>query len=477
MSFLKKKPEIVFDESGDRTPVKFSRTQKFQKPGNRVDEVAKKAKRKKIRRAVLWTILILVLGTLGFFGFRAYQSINKIFANGSGNVLDLFNGSTAKPLKGESRGRTNILLLGVGDPGHDGENLTDSILILSIDYKTNNIALFSIPRDTYVKIPGYGSNKINSANVFGENKQKGSGPALVEQTVTGSFGLPIDYYAMVNFSGLKQAVDAVGGVTVNVDNTFCDYNYPTEYKGDTSTVCFTAGPQTLNGVKALQYSRSRHSLQAGEGSDFARSKRQQKVLIGLKEKLQSTNTTYNPKTVLNLLTVLGNNVKTDFQLADFARLYDIAKKVDQSKIIQKSFDNSPEGMLVADSSTAAGYILIPKGGNWKQIQAAVANIFNTVGVKTEKATISVLNGTWSSGLATVAGDSLKADGYNVTNTGDYTPKTVKKTIIIDNTNGKKPATITALEKYFGVTATKATAGATAPAYEIQITLGTDYSAK
>lgn len=478
MSIFRKKSQIVFDDQGGKTPLKFSRKHRIKNPGTRVDDVEKKKNRKRTRRIVIWSIVIILLGVLGFFGFKAYKSLNNIFQNGSGNVLDLFNGSATKPLKGESRGRTNILLLGVGDPGHDGENLTDSILILSIDYKTNNIAIFSVPRDLYVKIPGNGSSKINAANVYAENKHKGSGPGVVSQVITNTFGIPIDYYILVNFSGLKQAVDAVGGVPVKVENSFCDYNYPTEYKGDTSTVCFNAGTQTMNGIKALQYSRSRHAY-GPEGSDFARGRRQQNVLIALKEKILSTNTTYNPKTIISLLGVMGSNVKTDFQVAEFARLYDIAKKVDQSKIIQKSFDNSPEGMLVSDSSTAAGYILMPKTGNWKEIQAAVANIFNTSGVKTEKATISILNGTWTGGLAATASDSLKGSGYNVVNTGDNPTKNYKKTVIIDNTGGKKPLTIAALEKNFGVTATKAATATTtgtvgATTYDVQIILGTDY---
>jgi polyisoprenyl-teichoic acid--peptidoglycan teichoic acid transferase len=473
MSIFRKKPEVIFDEQGGKTPLKFNRKTKFSKPGTRVDDVDKKKKRKKIRRIIIWSFVVIILAALGYFGFRAYQSMNQVFENGSGNILNLFNGSTAKPLKGESRGRTNILLLGVGDPGHSGEDLTDTIMVLSIDYKTNNIAIFSIPRDLYVKIPGNGSSKINAANVYGENKQKGSGVGLVSQVVTSTLGTPIDYYVKVNFSGLKQAVDAVGGVTVNVENAFCDYNYPTEYKGDTSTICFKAGPQTMNGIKALQYSRSRHAL-GPEGSDFARSKRQQKVIIALKEKLLAGNSTYNPKTVVNLLGVMGNNVKTDFQIAEFARLYDIAKKVDQAKIIQKSFDNSAEGLLEASSGTAAGYILLPRTGNWKEIQATVANIFNTSGIKSEKANLSILNGTWTGGLAATAAESLTANGYVVKNTGDNPTKNYKKTIITDNTGGKKPATISALEKYFGVTAVKAPATTTPALYDIQIIIGSDY---
>lgn len=475
MSLFKKNPDIVFTDQGEKTPVKFQRKTNL---GRRTPDLEKKKRNKKVRRTIVWSLLVIILAVGGYFGWRVYSQMNKIFASGSGNILSLINPNQTKALKGQSRGRTNILLLGIGDSGHDGQYLSDTIILMSIDYKTNSIAMFSIPRDTYVTIPGFGKSKINAADAYGEEKKKGGGPALAEQVVQNILGQPIDYYVRVSFSGLKDAVDAVGGVTVNVDNAFCDYNYPVEYKGDTSTVCFKAGPQTMNGIKALQYSRSRHSLQANEGSDFARSKRQQKVIVALKDKILSTNSAYNPKVALNLFNVLGNNVQTDFQVTDFASLFALSKKIDASHIIQKSFDNSPTGMLTSDSSTAAGYILLPTTGNWKAIQAAVANVFSTIGVTSEKATIQVLNGTWTTGLALTASADLKGQGYNVTATGDNPTKNYKKTVIIDYSGGKKPQTVAALEKYFGVTATKPSSSSTTTStYDIQIVLGSDYASK
>lgn len=475
MSIFTKKPKVIFEDTGGKTPLKFRRKSKLTQPGQRVDDVTKKAKRKKVRRVIVWSIVSIFLVAGIFFGFKAYKSLSNIFANGSGDILSLFNGSTTKPLKGESRGRTNVLLLGTGDDGHSGEGLTDTVIILSMDYKTKNVAMFSIPRDTYVKIPGYGSGKINAANVYGEKKQKGEGTALVKEVVQDTFGIPIDYYVLVNFSGLKQAVDAVGGVTVNVDNAFCDYNYPTEYKGDTRKICFKAGTQTMNGVKALQFSRSRHAYGI-EGSDFARSKRQQKILLGLKEKLLSGATAYNPQTYIKLLTVLGNNMKTDFQPAEFARLFEIAKEVDQSKIIQKSFDNSPEGMLKSSSGTSAGYILLPATGNWKAIQEVIANIFSTSSVKNDNAKVSIQNGTWTTGLALTAATELRAAGYNVVYSGDASTKNYKKTVIIDYSGGAKKQTVSALEKKFGVISSSKIRPASSTA-DVVVILGTDYSAR
>jgi len=275
----------------------------------------------------------------------------------------------------------------------------------------------------------------------------------------------------VDFSGLKDIVDALGGITVNVENTFCDYNYPTELKGDTRKVCFTAGPQQMNGVKALQYSRSRHALGV-EGSDFARSKRQQKVLLAIKEKALSGSTVFNPKKVLDLMSALGKHLKTNFATNDFARLFELSKSVDTSTIITKNFDNSPTGYLISDSSTSAGYILVPKTGNWKEIQGVIKNIFAESVVKNEKAGVAVYNGTWTAGLAKKVGDELKSAGYNVVYAGDAKTRTTTKTQVIDMTDGKKPETIKALESRFGVVATRQPADGTG--YEIKIIIGRDY---
>lgn len=482
MGLFKKKQEIFFEDKSEKTPIRFSKTTREQKlsgqEGGRLDAVDKKKRNKKIRRYVVLSLVVIILGLGGYFGYRAYSSLSKIFADGNGGVLNLLTGNTTQKLKGEESGRTNILLLGVGDEGHAGSTLSDTIILASIDSKTGSVAMFSVPRDLYVSIPGYGYSKINSAHAYGEQyKVKGGGPALAESTVAKAFDVPVHYYARVDFSGLKDAVDALGGVTVNVENSFCDYDYPVEYKGDTSTICFTKGPQTMNGIKALQFSRSRHSMQNNEGSDFARSKRQQKVIMAIKDKALSGGTLLNPAKVVNFLSALGNHVKTDFSPADFPRLIEIMKGVDASKIISKNFDNSPEGMLVSSSSEATGYILQPATGNFKAIQAVVKNIFAAVGVKNEKAAVSVYNGTWNSGLASRLSDTLKADGYNIVTTGDADTKNYQKTVIIDYSGGKKPETVKALEKYFGVSATTATQAANSQqttTFEIKVVIGRDY---
>jgi LCP family protein required for cell wall assembly len=459
------KNKIKLEEEQEKTPVKFKRRK------SRVDSLSNNNRKKKVKRAVITVIVLAILGVGGFFGFKAYNAIRNIFAGDSG-ILSLISGQ-GQPLKGESTGRVNVLLLGTGDKGHGGDSLSDTIMVVSYDVKSKSIAMISLPRDLYVQIPKHGYAKINAANAYGEQeKYPGGGTALAKETVENTLAVPIHYTVRVDFSGFRDIVDALGGVTVDVENSFCDYDYPVEYKGDTRTVCFTKGKQQMNGTKALQFSRSRHSIQNGEGSDFARAKRQQRLLIAIKDKALSNSTVFNPKKMFDIMNALGAHIKTDFGMADLVRLNELAKGVDTGKIINRNFDSSPEGLLVAESG-AAGYILKPRTGNFKEIQTVVKGIFAMVMVKEEKAGIALYNGTWNTGLAGRLAEKMKTEGYNVLTSGDSDTKNITKTQIIDYTDGKKPETIKALEFKFGVKATKAESG-TSSTSEIKIIVGKDY---
>src|SRR5664279_3282734 len=142
-----------------------------------------------------------------------------IIGKSSGGAPGLLGTVDLTKLKGEGDGRVNILVMGIGGAGHDGPNLSDTMMVMSLDPKTKDVAMLSIPRDLYVKIPGHGSGKINAANAYG-------GPALAEQVVENVIGVPIHYYAVMDFSGFKQAVDAVGGVDINVAAPLYDPEFP-----------------------------------------------------------------------------------------------------------------------------------------------------------------------------------------------------------------------------------------------------------
>ncbi len=446
-------PEI--HDSIDKTPLKFSKKDK------------KRKKRKHLKLYIALGIVGVILIGLGWFGLSLYNSMKNIFSGDNApNLLSLL---TTKQLKGESSGRVNVLLLGIGDEGHAGEYLSDTIMVLSYDVATKQVAMISVPRDLYVNIGNNcGDQKINYADACGEMKSKGLGPTYAEQTVSQVLDIPIHYYVRVNFTAFKDVVDAVGGVDINVTQDLYDPYYPDDDGLGNQALYIKKGMQHMDGATALRYARSRETT-----SDFDRARRQQQVLVAIKTKVMSTNTLLNPAKIASLAAALGNNVKTDFDLSYVQRAIDLFKKVDTSTIKNLVFDNSEKGLLTDDSSDTAGYILIPRAGlyNYKELQAAANNIFTSGSVITEGANVTVLNGTSTAGLASKAADALRSQSINVISVASADTQTYSVTKIIDGTNGAKPNTIAALEKFFNVKSEK---GTTDSGTDIEVIVGKDY---
>ena len=434
------------------------------------------------KRWILGFVALLVIGTIGWFGGHAWLALHDIIQKHTGkSALD--GDLDLSSLKGEGSGRVNILVLGIGGEGHDGPNLSDTMIVYSIDPKTYDVAAISVPRDLYVKIPGYGYGKINSANADG-------GPALAEQVVDNVLGITVNYYVVVDFAGFKEAVDAVGGVDINVPTALYDTDYPCDVGEGICPYHQPAGLIHMNGETALKYSRCRHDVPTGNcGNDNGRSARQQQVVTALKSKALSAGTLTNPAKLTALIETVGNHVKTDLQLSDMKKLAQLSTKVDSSKIVSKVLDDEADNYLVGGTNIipAAGYIYVPKAGNfnYSDIQDFVKNIFVDRYIVAENARVEVDNGSGVTGLAGTVVSSLKEAHYNVAPAANA-DTTYAKTIIYDYTNGKKPYTIKYLEERFGVTAQTATAPTASPvtspaasptlqAPEIRIILGSDYA--
>jgi len=200
-----------------------------------------------------------------------------------------------------------ILLLGSDRrPGEAEPSRTDAVIIARVDPIRHRVALLSLPRDLIVEIPGYGQTRINAANVWGEMyNAPGSGVALARAAVSNLLGIPIDYSVYIDFEGFIGAIDAVGGVTVDVQKELYDPEFPTMDYGYTEAH-FLPGPQHLDGATALMYSRIRHP-----DSDFARLRRQQQVLAGVVGAVRDQNALQSLKQLEDLTTALRGYVKTD----------------------------------------------------------------------------------------------------------------------------------------------------------------------
>lgn len=400
-------------------------------------------------------------------------------------------------LEGQRKDRINILLLGQGGPGHDGPYLTDTIIIASIRPSTNELAMISIPRDLLVKIPEHGEQKINHANAFGESVGKDKGPILTQQVIEETFGQPIHYHVRVDFKAFEEMLDEVDGVTVEVDRSFTDTQYPGP--NDTyQVVSFHKGLTTMDGETALQFVRSRHGNN-GEGSDFARSKRQQKVILALKEKILSFETLANPVRLASILDTLGDHVVTNMQFSDMITFMKMAKDVDTNNIITLSLDSGPQGYLKNGVSAIGAFILEPVEGNFDSINYAIEQIFDAPPevriVETPKQeapqidknpiamqapltsdVVEVKNGTWRAGLAARIKKRLADLGYAVSGIGNTNERPYLKSGIYALTDEAKSETLQALKHELNIPLKEipplAESGATST--DILIILGEDF---
>lgn len=365
--------------------------------------------------------------------------------------------SSDRQLKGEAEDRINILLLGIGGQGHDGAYLTDTIILASLKPSSHQVALLSVPRDLIVLIPGYGYRKINNADAFGELQQKGSGSQLAAKVVEETFGLLIHYYVRVDFEGFKKMIDEVGGIKVYADRAFTDEKFPTfNYKY--RTVSFEQGWQKMDGQTALDFARSRHGNN-GEAGDFARARRQQKVIVAFKDKIFSFSTLLNPNRWQNLSTELSSHVQTNLEWWELNLFYKIAKKLDYENLISRVLTAGENGPLV-ESQFEGASILQPRAGNFEEIQRLAREIFSnqlfawgapTVveKQKTQPANqpkILIQNGTWILGLAAQTKAELEEKGLSIAEVGNALKRNQEKTFIYDFSAGKFPEALNKLKE-------------------------------
>lgn len=434
----------------------------------------------KAARGVSLILLVLVLSAAGWFGYQGYSAAKSIIGKSHGIAPGLASVLDVTKLKGEGDGRVNILILGIGGQGHEAPNLSDTIMVMSIDPKTKDAAMLSVPRDLYVKIPASSTSraqygKINAANAYG-------GPELAAQTVSNVIGVPIHYYILLDFSGFREAVDAVGGVDINVPTAIYDSSYPCDdERGGFCPFSIKPGLQHMNGTIALRYSRSRHST-----SDFDRAARQQLVIAALRQKALQVSTLTNPVKLTELIKTVGSHVKTDIQPNEITKLAGLMKDIDLAKAPQKVLEtDSKDALLVGGTNLidGAGYIELPKAGNFNyiDIQDMVKGIFADHYLITENATVEVQNGSGIVGMAAGVVKSLQSAHYNVVAPSNASDN-VATTVLYDYTGGKKPYTINYLEQRFKVKAQKMTPptpavdanGQAVAAPQIRIILGSDY---
>ena len=414
------------------------------------------ARLKKVIKRTSLALGILILAGGGYFGYKLYHTQRKVLAGGGKAATVCSDNVDVSQVSNEGDSRINILLLGIGGPGHDGANLTDTILLASIDPITDKTTLISIPRDLWVKIPGDGYQKINAAYADAvdssksktEAGQEEDGIAELDKTLKPVLdGVPIHYHVLLDFSAFKQMVDALGGVTVNVPETLYDPTIAWENKFN--PVIARKGIQTFNGSQALLYVRSRET-----SSDFARGERQRLVISAIKQKAFSAGTFSNPLKISNLLDSLGQNVYTDFSSGDIRCLYRQVSSIPASAITSLDMVTPPNNLLTTGNMNGLS-IVEPRAGlfDYSAIHTFLHGALKDGLIAKENAHIAIYNATDTSGLATSMTSKLKEFGYNVTKTDSTaTSSNPAATTIVDLSKGADKYTRNYLQHRFGVTA-------------------------
>lgn len=471
-------------------------------------------------------ILAVVVGVAVTFSLIfSYQVAST--SEGSGSFPDFSFVSAIKhlvsaedrTLVGETDDRVNFLLTGVGGTGHDGPQLTDTIILASLKPSSGDVAMMSLPRDMSVPIPGYGYRKVNHANAYGEMEETGYGPVLASQVIGDVLDEEIHYYLRVDFSGFAEFIDAIGGVDIYVDNTFTDASYPShgkeyatcgyqeeevetmsdpeeaeelaeileieeeekgilelaleeenqpeviDYSCRYESITFYEGWTHMDGDTALKFVRSRHGNN-GEGSDFARSRRQQKVILAVKDKVLSASTFLNPSRISKMLETLEANIATNLDVWEIIRLAKDFKDLDTSIITHHVIDASNDSPLYATVLNGA-YVLLPKNDDWSDLRTIADDIFNPeagatfVEAPEEKpkfVQVEIQNGTNVTGLAFRTSQLLDGQGFDVIKIGNAASRGYEHTVIYDLTDGQRAEELKALKEFLQADVTLSATG-------------------
>jgi LCP family protein required for cell wall assembly len=359
--------------------------------------------------------------------------------------------------------RLNILLIGTDQRPKEGTFNTDTLIVVSIDPVSRQVAMFSLPRDTVdVPIPAgpaqsvFGAlyrGKINSLwmNASGRpdafpGNDRTRGANALKSVLGGLYGLDIQYYVEVNFDGFRNIVDTIGGVTINVQNPVLDDHYPGDH--GTIRVYIPAGVQHMDGSQALIYARSRHT-----STDFDRAQRQQRVILSIRQQA-------DPATILanlsQLLTDLKNSFKTDVPQGSLPQLIGLSSRVDSTKVHSFVFAPPRYG---AEGTVNGEYVIEP---NVAAIRQAVATAFKVdpkleaqrEKVAGEDGVVWVVNGSGQVGQASQIANYLEYLGLTAS-APNQRPDSNLTTTRIRVYNGREtalPSTIALLENLFNVKA-------------------------
>ena len=421
------------------------------------------------RRMVLAAALAVVL-VVGGFGYEVLDGLAHAFHTSVPSVIGSLvrgkSGSTIENNQVANAQRINIALYGYGGAGHDGEYLSDSIMVVSIQpHPTGppSVAEISIPRDWYVPIVNAAGKKVDEGRInqaysdgmlYGDGGvpagQTDAGGVMADAALSNLLGIPIDYFVGLDFTAFQQAVNAVGGIDIDVPVGFTDDQYPACAAATCpyETIHFNAGEQHMNGAVALEYARSRHGNN-GQGSDFARSARQQQIVDALKQQVLSIGGIGD---LPSLLQALGNNVDTNMTIDDAEAIYDLVEGVSSTSILHVSLDDSNFLYECGYPANCGADYLFAHNRAYTPIAQFIQSVFVPSPVLGEDPTVGIEDGSGTGDGASTRWAGIFAQlGWTTQDLGRVPTQPV--TEVIDESGGKDAAAAEWFAAYFGVSVT------------------------
>lgn len=409
------------------------------------DNQPKSHKKIKIQIPIFISIAIIVLLLVGIV--KAVSHIN----------FTVFLKVAGEELQKDAYGHTNFLILGTGGVKHEGADLTDTIILASIDDENNLVTIMSIPRDFYIEDNEIGNSRINevyyNAKQYYEDDEK-KALEYVKLKIEELTGLQIQYVTKINFQGFKDLVDAIGGIDLYVEEAIYDPYYPKDGTFLYETFSISKGVHHMDGETALKYARSRKTT-----SDFDRADRQQEIIYAIKEKALKTEVILDKEKLINLLNALKANIETNIQVKKMLTLGAMAKDYSQDSITQRLIHDDPTqcgGLVYPPIPEYYNnmFVLISAGGE-KTIKQYIDLTFNYPQIAKENASIYILNGTKEYGVAGETKQVLKRLCLEVSEFGNSPSQDKTQTIYYykqkydekGNQIDSKPKVLEFLQKY------------------------------
>lgn len=427
------------------------------------------------KRIIISIILLIVAGILAVGGYLAFKTFSATDSVLKGSFVDLIQN---QPLKEDENGRSNFLIVGTSedDPGHQGANLTDSIMVISLDQDKKNAYTFSIPRDLYVQ---YGETCLTGnrgkINVYFSCSDTGTDDAAEQnrlaktQALIGDItGLDIQYGIHVNYTVMRDVVNAIGGsidVTIASRNPLgvMDSNFdwkcgkPAVRKQNCPLghyIQYPNGPVTLDAEHALYLAQARGDRAPTYGfeqSNFDRERNQQMIAIAIRDKALSSGTLTNLGAVTGLLDALGNNLRTNIETKEVRTLMDVAQHTKNENIKSLDFNSDENKILMPGTVPGAGSQVYPVAGlyDYSELRKYIHKELTSEPFMKEEPVVTVLNGSGTAGIAQLAADALEEKGFTVDDVANAPEGTYGK-VTIYQINTEKTASAAKLKEIYGV---------------------------